>query len=363
MARDRKEKIQGRDVVEIARRRSVAWVLLVALLVILAWVVFHPFRPQDALLVVSYDVTREYFSAIRDGYQANQAPEEQTRILFSHAGSVRQASNVARGLEADVISLASASDLDLATGNRFGADPDWPERFPNSSSPYTSTIVFLVRKGNPRGIRDWNDLFDQDVRVVSPDPAVSGAGRYAYLAATVQAGRRHSTAGDVEPSSPAWEDLVSLYRRVDFIEFGARQALEVFRRRARGDVFLTWESEALRLKWAGDPDLEMVIPSSSIQARPVVAVVGRHVDARGTRDRAVALINFLFSPEGQAIAARHGFRPRDPGVDVSGFPQLELFNVEDVFGERQAAWEKHFGDGGIYRVLLRDRLARRGGVE
>ncbi len=363
MSRDGNSSVQGRDVVEVARRRSVAWVLLAALLIILAWIVFHPFRPQDALLVVSYDVTREYFGSIREAYQAERDPEDATLVLFSHAGSVRQASNVARGLEADVISLASASDLELATGNRFGTDPDWRERFPYGSSPYSSTIVFLVRKGNPRGIRDWDDLFDREVRVVSPDPAVSGAGRYAYLAAVSMAGRRHPSGTAIEVPGAAWEDLVSLYRRVDFIEFGARQALEVFRRRTRGDVFLTWESEGLRLQAAADEDLEMVIPSRSIQARPVVAVVGRHVDSRDTREEALAFINFLFSPEGQAIAARHGFRPRDPGVDISGFPQLELFSVEDAFGERQAAWEQHFGEGGLYPLLLRDRLARRGGVQ
>jgi len=172
-------------------------------------------------------------------------------------------------------------------------------------------------------------------------------------------------AGLTEPeiSKRAWEDLVSLYARVEFIELGARQALDVFRRQSRGDVFLTWESEALRLTWISDGQLEMVVPSISILAEPVVTLADAHVDARESRTRAVRYVEFLFSPEGQAIAARNGFRPQLAGVDPGAFPKIELVSLSEAFGDEKVVWQEHFAPGGTYQALLRARGARRGGVD
>ncbi|HSH09812.1 MAG TPA: sulfate ABC transporter substrate-binding protein [Oceanipulchritudo sp.] len=365
MAKSIRKWIHEGDDLESARRRTILWIIGVALVIgLLGWF-FHPFREKESLLVVSYDVTRELFTDLNAAYLAVNGVGKSPGVILSHAGSVRQAHNVARGLAADIINFASQADIDLVSRRHVGIDSDWRERFPYGSSPYQSTIVFLVRKGNPRNIQDWGDLFREDVRIVSPDPEVSGAGRYAYLAATVMATHRHLPAGPLHPdlAKLAWEDLVSLYARVEFIELGARQALDVFRRRERGDVFLTWESEALRLAWAGDSELEIVTPSMSILAEPVVTIVDAHVDARGTREGAMLYVEFLFSPEGQAIVARNGFRPRQISADSSAFPAIKLISLADAFGNGSTVWEEHFAPGGTFEALLRARGARRGGVD
>ena len=353
------------DDLEGARRRTILGILLVAILIVFLYAVLHPFRERQTLLVVSYDATREYFADINRAYSAEAGEPDKALVVMSHDGSVQQAQNVARGLVADVVNFASAADIEAVMQRLGEIDPGWRDQFPYRGSPFRSTIVFLVRKGNPLGIRDWDDLFDREIRIASPHPHVSGAGRFAYLAALAIASERQTEAGRAQAGDKraAGLELLSLYTRTDLIRLGARQALDVFRRESRADVFFTWESEALRLVRAEDPGLDMVAPASSILAEPVVALLEDHVEIRGTRQLAIQYLDFLFSREGQAIAARNGLRPRLEGYAADSFPEIRLISLDEAFPPGDQVWREHFAPGGSFEELLRLLAGRRGGVE
>ncbi|PPD14690.1 MAG: sulfate transporter subunit [Methylobacterium sp.] len=302
-----------------------------------------------SLLNVSYDPTRELYVEINAAFAKEwQAKTGQNvRIRQSHGGSGRQARAVIDGLDADVVTLALAYDIDALHLNGKLIPADWQSRLPNNASPYTSTIVFLVRKGNPKAIRDWNDLVKPDVGVVTPNPKTSGGARWNYLAAWAYALKQPG--GD---DAKARDFVRALFKNVKVLDSGARGALTSFTERGIGDVFLSWENEAfLALKELGADKFEIVVPSLSILAEPPVSVVDRVVDKRGTRAVAEAYLQFLYTKEGQEIAAKHFYRPRDPEVaakHAETFKKVNLITIDDVFGGWTKAQATHFNDGGVF---------------
>ncbi|MDY6944660.1 MAG: sulfate ABC transporter substrate-binding protein [Pseudomonadota bacterium] len=318
------------------------------------------------LLNVSYDPTRELYREVNEDFSKKWEQEHQQRVTIkqSHAGSGSQARAVIDGLDADVVTLALAYDIDSiqSKGKRLGAN--WQKRLPDNSSPYTSTIVFLVRKGNPEQIKDWPDLLRDGISVVTPNPKTSGGARWNYLAAW-GAVLRTELGGDWSKlDDPAAEQQVAaaqkkaeeyvtqLYKHVPVLDSGARGATNTFVQREIGDVLLAWENEALlAIKELGPDKVEIVIPSSSILAEPPVAVVDTVVDRRGTRQIAEAYLHYLYSEPGQEIAAKHYFRPRNAAVlerHKDQFPELELFTISEVFGGWSAVQERHFADGALF---------------
>ena len=318
------------------------------------------------LLNVSYDPTRELYRDVNERFAQDweQKTQERVTIKQSHGGSGSQARAVIDGLEADVVTLALAYDIDSiqTKGKRLGAN--WQTRFPDNSAPYTSTIVFLVRKGNPKKIKDWPDLIRDGVSVVTPNPKTSGGARWNYLAAW-GAQLRAELGGDWSKlDDPAAADQVAaaqkkaeeyvakLYKNVPVLDSGARGATNTFVQREIGDVLLAWENEALlALKALGPDKVEIVLPSVSILAEPPVAVVDTVVDRRGTRQIAEAYLNYLYTEPGQEIAAKHYFRPRNAAVlerYKDQFPQLQLFTINEVFGGWKKTHEQHFADGAIF---------------
>ena len=318
------------------------------------------------LLNVSYDPTRELyrdFNAVfvRD-WQARTG--QQVTIKQSHAGSGSQARAVIDGLAADVVTLALAYDVDSIQrkGKRLGAN--WQTRFPHNSAPYTSTIVFLVRKGNPKQIRDWPDLIKPGVQVVTPNPKTSGGARWNYLAAWGAALQRElgddwskledpAATAQVEAANAKAEQFVArLYSNVPVLDSGARGATNTFVQRAIGDVLLSWENEALLAIRALGPDkIELIVPTISILAEPPVAVVDTVVDRRGTRQVAEAYLQHLYADPGQEIAAKHFFRPRSPQAlerHRAQFAELKLFTIAEAFGDWDQAHEQHFADGAVF---------------
>jgi sulfate transport system substrate-binding protein len=301
----------------------------------------------QSLLNVSYDPTRELYAAldaafVKD-YQATTG--KAVHVEQSHGGSGGQARAVIDGLDADVVTLALAYDIDAIARSGL-LDPAWQRRLPDNSSPYTSTIVFLVRHGNPKGIRDWNDLIRPGVSVITPNPKTSGGARWAYLAAW-EYGRRAGGNRDA-----AGRDFVTtLYRNVPVLDSGARGSTTTFVRRGIGDVLLSWENEAY-LALAETPGrFQIVVPSISILAEPPVAVVDRNVDRHGTRAAAEAYLKFLYTPGAQEIIATHHYRPRDPAVlakHAAAFQALTLFTIDDAFGGWQNAQATHFADGASF---------------
>jgi sulfate/thiosulfate-binding protein len=302
-----------------------------------------------SLLNVSYDPTRELYQE----YNALFARQWKARsgdtvaIRASHGGSGKQARSVIDGLDADVVTLALAYDID-AIAQKAGLLPaDWQKRLPNNSAPYTSTYIFLVRKGNPKGIRDWSDLVKPGVSVVTANPKTSGGARWGYLAAWGYALRQ---AGGTPQKA---EDFTRrLFDNVPVLDSGARGSTITFTERGIGDVLLAWENEAhLALKEFGDGKFDIVYPPVSILAEPPVALVDKVVDRRGTRAVAQAYLETLYTPEAQELAARHFYRPSDPQVaarHASRFPTLELFTIDEVFGGWERAQREHFADGGIF---------------
>ena len=296
------------------------------------------------LLNVSYDPTNELYREINAGFARAWAAKTGQKVILrqSHGGSGKQARGVIDGLEADVVTLGLAYDVEALVGAGL-VRPGWQSRLPDNSAPYTSTIVFLVRKGNPRGIRDWPDLARPGVSVITPNPKVSGGARWNFLAAWAFALR----GGDEAQA----EDFVRrLYRNVPVLDSGARGATTTFVQRRLGDVLIAWESEALLASeelWPGD--FEVITPSLSILAEPPVAVVDAVVDRRGTRAAAQAYLEFLYTDEGQRIAARHFYRPRSPAALTAArsFAKIELVTVADL-GGWQVAQRRHFGDGGTF---------------
>jgi sulfate transport system substrate-binding protein len=306
------------------------------------------------LLNVSYDPTRElyddYNKAFAKHWQAKSGQE--VTIRQSHGGSGKQARTVIDGLAADVVTLALAGDIDaLATQGKL-LPANWQGRLPHNSAPYTSTIVFVVRKGNPKGIKDWGDLVKPGVKVITPNPKTSGGARWNYLAgwawALKQPGGSEAT---------ATEYVRKLFQNVPVLDTGARGSLTTFAQRGIGDVFVSWENEAfLAVKEIGKDKFEIVVPSISILAEPPVAVVDKVALRRGTADVARAYLEYLYTKEGQEIVARHYYRPRDPEVAAryaNVFPKVKLVTIAD-FGGWAAAQKKHFADGGVFdRIYAR----------
>jgi sulfate/thiosulfate transport system substrate-binding protein len=309
---------------------------------------------ETTLLNVSYDPTREFYKEFNEAFAAHWKAEtgEDVTIDQSHGGSGKQARAVIDGLEADIVTLALAYDIDAIAQNSELIDRNWQARLKNNSSPYTSTIVFLVRKGNPKQIKDWPDLVKDDVQVVTPNPKTSGGARWNYLAAWAYALKQ--SGGD---EAKAQQFVADLYSRVPVLDTGARGSTTTFVQRGIGDVLLAWENEAfLAMEQLGKDQVEIVVPSTSILAEPPVAVVDKNVDAKGTRRVAEAYLAYLYSPEGQEIAAKHFYRPTDPAIaskHKDQFPEIPLVTVNDVFGGWEKAQKKHFADGGIFDQIYR----------
>jgi sulfate/thiosulfate-binding protein len=303
------------------------------------------------LLNVSYDPTREFYKEVNTAFAADwkaKHPDDSVTVQASHGGSGKQARAVIDGLEADVVTLALAFDIDSIAEKAKLLPPDWQTRLAHNSSPYTSTIVLLVRKGNPKNIRDWDDLVKPGVSVITPNPKTSGGARWNHLAAWAFAQRKFN--GDVAQTK---EFLAQLYRNVPVLDTGARGSTTTFAQRGIGDVLLSWENEAfLAISELGPDKFEIVIPSLSILAEPPVTIVDRNVDRKGTRAVAQAYLDFLYTPEGQKLAAKHFYRPREPQhadpADVARFPQVELVTIDGEFGSWAKAQTEHFGDGGIF---------------
>jgi sulfate transport system substrate-binding protein len=302
---------------------------------------------QTTLLNVSYDPTRELyqdFNAAFVKYWKAKSGQDAT-IRQSHGGSGGQARAVIDGLEADVVTLALAYDVDAVAASGL-IKPDWQKRLTKNSAPYTSTIVFLVRKGNPKGIKDWGDLTKPGVQIITPNPKTSGGARWNYLAAWGYA-LRQPGGNDAK----AKEFVTALYKQVPVLDSGARGATNTFVQRGIGDVLLAWENEAYLSLDETPGKLEIVVPSVSILAEPSVAVVDKNVDRKGTRAVAEAYLQYLYSPEGQEIAAKRHYRPRDEKVAAkyaSSFAKVKLFTIDEVFGGWQNAQKTHFADKGLF---------------
>ncbi len=300
------------------------------------------------LLNVSYDPTRELYVDYNAAFARHWKAQTGNDVVVkqSHGGSGAQARSVIDGLQADVVTLALASDIDNIHVHGDLVPADWQSKLPQNSTPYTSTIVLMVRKGNPKHIKDWDDLVRPDVAVVTPNPKTSGGARWAYLAAWGYAERKYGS------KDRAMEFITALYKNVPVLDSGARGATITFTQKEIGDVLLAWENEAfLAQKEFGEGKFETVVPSSSILAEPPVAVVEKVVARRGTAEVARAYLEYLYSDEGQDIAGRNFYRPRSPAAAAkySGvFPKLELFTIDQVFGGWTVAQKTHFADGGVF---------------
>jgi sulfate transport system substrate-binding protein len=302
-----------------------------------------------SLLNVSYDPTRELYQQYDAAFAAYWKAKtgDVVTIRQSHGGSGKQARSVIDGLDADVVTLALAYDIDEIAAKARVISPDWQKRLRHNSSPYTSTYIFLVRKGNPRGVHDWGDLVKPGVSVVTANPKTSGGARWGYLAAYGYALRQPGGS-----DAKARDFVARLYRQVPVLDAGARGATVTFADRGIGDVLLAWENEAhLALKEFGADKFEIVYPPTSVLAEPPVAVVDKVVDKRGTRKVAEAYLEYLYSPVGQEIAAKNFYRPIDDKVAAKyapQFPKIALFTIDDVFGGWAKAQQTHFADGGVF---------------
>ena len=302
------------------------------------------------LLNVSYDPTREFYADVNRAFAAQWKKEtgETVSVRASHGGSGKQARAVIDGLEADVVTLALAADIDAIASNGKLLPANWQSRLPHNSAPYTSTIVFLVRKGNPKRIRDWGDLARPGVAVVTPNPKTSGGARWNYLAAWAWASREYRDGNKVV------DYLTRLFRNVPVLDTGARGATTTFVERGIGDVLIAWENEALLTLDDADTraKFEIVVPSLSIRAEPPVAWVDRNVAKHGTCKQAEAYLRFLYSPEGQRLAAKHFYRPAEPdkvpAAELAKFSKVKQVTIDDAFGGWKKAQAEHFADGGFF---------------
>jgi sulfate/thiosulfate-binding protein len=306
-------------------------------------------QAQVKLLNVSYDPTRELYQDVNKAFAAQwkQKTGQSIEISQSHGGSGKQARSIIDGLEADVATLALAYDIDAIAQNSGRIKADWLKRLPNNSAPYTSTVVFVVRKGNPRGIRDWGDLIKPGTSVVTANPKTSGGARWNYLAAWAWADKQFG--GD---QAKVKEYIRSLYKNVPVLDSGARGSTITFAQRGIGQVLIAWENEAHYLvEEMGKNKFEIVTPSISVLAEPSVAVIDKNVDKHGTRAVAEAYLGFLYTPEGQELAARHYYRPRDVAAakrHEAKFAKVTLVTVDGAFGGWQKAQKAHFADGGTF---------------
>lgn len=317
-------------------------------------------KPQDSapapvhLLNVSYDPTRELYQAFNQAFAADwkQKTGQTVEIEQSHGGSGSQALAVINGLQADVVTLALAYDIDAIEDKAQLINSGWDKRLDNNSTPYTSTIVFLVRKGNPKGIHDWPDLIRKGVSVITPNPKTSGGARWNYLAAWGYAWNQYG-----HDEKKARDFIAALYKNVPVLDSGARGATTTFVQRGLGDVLLSWENEAyLSVKEFGTDKFEIVNPSSSILAEPPVAVVDANVDRHGTRKVAEAYLKYLYTDTGQEIAAKNFYRPRSEAVLAkykNQFPDIKLFTINDVAGPWKETQAKHFADHGVFDQLYK----------
>lgn len=313
-------------------------------------------RAQTELLNVSYDPTRELYREINAAFIADWNSKNAKKISTirqSHGGSGAQARTVIDGLNADVLTLALAGDIDAVAERSKKLPLDWQKRLPQNSSPYTSTIVFLVRKGNPKAIKDWSDLVKPGVQIITPNPKTSGGARWNYLAAWAYAEKAFN-----KDEAKVRDYIGKLLANVPVLDTGARGATTTFTQRGIGDVFLSWENEAfLALKEFGEDKFDIIVPSLSILAEPPVAIVDGNVDTKGTRAEAQAYLEFLYTPKGQAIIAKNYYRPRNPEAadpkDIARFPKVELVTIDESFGGWAKAQPTHFGDGGTFDQLYK----------
>jgi sulfate/thiosulfate-binding protein len=308
----------------------------------------------QTILNVSYDPTRELYREINAAFQKHWKATggQDVTVRNSHGGSGAQARSVIDGLDADVVTLALASDIDAIAERTNKIPADWQKRLPNNSSPYTSTIVFLVRKGNPKAVRDWDDLVKPGIQVITPNPKTSGGARWNYLAAWGYALDKWKS------EDKAKEFVGAVFKNVPVLDTGARGSTITFAQRGLGDVLLAWENEAyLASKEFGADRFDIVVPPMSILAEPPVSVVDANVDKKGTRKIAEAYLQFLYAPEAQSIIAKHHYRPSRPEqVDkavIEAQPKVQLFTVDKVFGGWAKAQPAHFGNGGIFDSFVK----------
>ena len=322
------------------------------------------------LLNVSYDPTRELYKEFNKSFAEywKQKTGQEVIVEQSHGGSGKQARSVIDGLDADVVTLALAYDVNVISRKGKLLDEGWQKRFPHNSAPYTSTIVFLVRKGNPKQIKDWGDLVKKDVQVITPNPKTSGGARWNYLAAWGYALKKElgdfkkisdpAQAKQVEAAQAKAKQFVTeLYKHVPVQDSGARAATNTFVQAEIGDVFLSWENEAfLALNESGKDKVEIVVPSSSILAEPPVAIVDKVAEKHGTTEVAKAYLEYLYSPQGQQLAAKHYYRPAEIGSiseeQRKAFAKVDLFTIEEVFGGWDKAQAAHFDEGGSYEQVM-----------
>jgi sulfate transport system substrate-binding protein len=324
--------------------------------------------PNIRILNVSYDPTREFYREFNEAFAGHwlKTKGQRVEVEQSHGGAGKQARAVMDGLEADVLTLAIGYDIDVMAEKTQLLPAQWQERLPHQSAPYTSTIVFLVRRGNPKNVRDWGDLAREDLEIITPNPKTSGGARWNYLAAwgyrVIQELGGLQKLKDATPEE--WDNanqvarvfIGTVFRKVPVLDSGARGATSTFLQRGIGDVLLTWENEAyMAMKEAGEGEVEIVIPSLSILATPPVKVVDRYVDQHGTREVAEAYLNYLYSDAGQSLARKHFFRPVS-GPTARRAPseageKMELFQLEEIFGDWKTAQKAHFDDGGFFDQL------------
>ena len=328
------------------------------LLIVFAMILGVPAHAQNqvTLLNVSYDPTRELYEDYNKAFAKYWKGKTGQSVVIqqSHGGSGAQSRAVIDGLQADVVTLALAYDIDAIAEKAKLLPADWQARLPNNSTPYTSTIVFLVRKGNPKNIKDWDDVAKPGVQVIVPNPKTSGGARWAYLSAWgyayLKSGKNDSAAKDF---------ITKLYKNVPVLDSGARGSTTTFVERGIGDVLLAWESEALlSVKELGTDKFQIVVPSQSILAEPPVSLVDKVVDKKGTRAVAEAYLQYLYSPEGQDIAARNFYRPRLESVAkkyASTFPKVKLFTLAEVAGDWHKAQATHFADGGVFDQIYQPK--------
>jgi sulfate transport system substrate-binding protein len=307
------------------------------------------------LLNVSYDPTRELYKEFNDAFAEHWEAEtgDTVTVQMSHGGSGKQARSVIDGLPADIVTLALSVDIDEIAARTGLIPADWQSRLPNASSPYTSTIVFLVREGNPKGIADWGDLVRDDLDVITPNPKTSGGARWNYLAAWIWAAEAFG--GD---EAKVKEYITALFRNVPVLDTGARGSTTTFAQRGIGDVLISWENEAfLSLAELGEDNFDIVVPSVSVLAEPPVTLVDGNADANGTREVAQAYLEYLYSQTGQTLAARHYYRPAAPELadpaDLARFADVRRVKVEDVFGSWGDIQATHFADGGVFDQIYK----------
>ena len=302
--------------------------------------------PQT-LLNVSYDPTREFYAEYNAAFMKHWKSQtgQEVNIKQSHGGSGKQARSVIDGLDADVVTLALAGDIDALYANGGWVPKDWQKRLPNNSSPYTSTIVLVVRQGNPKGIKDWDDLIRPEVKVITPNPKTSGGARWNYLAAYEYAKRKYG--GETK----AKEFIAKLYANVPVLDTGARGSSITFAQRNQGDVFISWENEAYLLEKEFGNKVDFIYPSISILAEPPVTVVDKNVDRKGTRRVAEAYLNFLYSEEAQDLIGKNFYRPVSAKAQAKyakQMPKLNLFTIDQAFGGWDRASKEHFADGAVF---------------